>query len=384
MREVYIVGSGQIPVSEHFDASLRDLAWQAITPALHGTGVKVPDGIFVGNMLAGQLSHQQHIGTLIADFCGFRGTEAIRVEASGASGGAALRVAYLAIRSGELDTALVVGVEKMTDKFGSEVVSALSTDMDGDWEAAHGATAPAIAALIMQRYMHEHNVTLRDFAEFSVNSHSNAHTNPNAFLRNRILPEEYVKAPMVAPPINRFDCAPDADGAAAIVLAAGNAAPRSHPLARITASAIATDALALHDRSDPLTFMAARQSAQLAYEQANIRPNDVDVFELFDRFTIYAALSLEAADMAARGEGWKLAQKNGVRLDGRIPISTFGGLKARGNCGGATGVYQIAELVQQLLGEASDNQVTDAHCGMAQCLGASAATAVTHVLERVL
>lgn len=383
MREVYIVGTGQTSVAEHWDVSLRHLAWAAIQPALRASGVKVPDGVFVGNMLAGLLSHQHNLGALIADFCGLHGVEAITIEASGASGGAALRVAYLAIRSGLLDTALVVGVEKMTDKVGAGVVTALATDTDSDWEASHGATAPAIAALIMQRYMHEHRVDLRDFAGFSVNAHTNALTNPYALLRNSIHPQAFADAPMVASPVNLFDCAPDADGAAAVVLAAGDFVSGSPGLIRIAASATATDVPAVHDRRDPLSFIGARRSAQLAYDQAGIQSNNVDVFELYDSFAVYAALSLEAAGFAARGEGWQLAQKGAISLHGQVPISTFGGLKARGKPGAATGLYQIAELVQQLRDEAGENQVPEAHWGMAQCLGGSASTAVTHILERM-
>ena len=383
MRQVFIIGIGQTPVAEHWDTSLRHLAWQAIEPALDLAAVKKPDGVFVGNMLADQISNQQHLGALIPDFCGLHGVEGLRIEAAGASGGAALRMAYLAIQSGALNTALVVGVEKITDKVGAGVATAMATGTDSDWEASHGATTPAIAALIMQRYMHEHNVSLRDFAGFSVNAHANSVTNPNAFLRNVIRTEDFVRAPMVSSPVNLFDSAPNADGSAALVLAAGCAAPDSRPLVRIAASAVATDTLAIHDRSDPLVFKAAQCSVKRACEKAAITLTDLDVFELYDCFTVYTALSLEAAGYATRGEGWRLAQNGEITLRGKVPIATFGGLKARGNPGGATGVYQIAELVQQLLGDAGDNQVPTAHWGMAQCLGGSASTAITHILERM-
>jgi acetyl-CoA C-acetyltransferase len=154
-----------------------------------------------------------------------------------------------------------------------------------------------------------------------------------------------------------------------------------HPI-RIVGSAVATDTLALHDRHNPLWLKAAEISAKKAMAQAGIAPDDVDLFELTDAFTVMAALSLEAAGFAERGEGWRLAKEEAIGRNGRIPISTFGGLKARGNPLGATGVYQIVEVARQLRGDAGDNQVADAQIGMAQILGGSGGTAVTHVLKK--
>jgi acetyl-CoA C-acetyltransferase len=152
---------------------------------------------------------------------------------------------------------------------------------------------------------------------------------------------------------------------------------------RISGSSSVSDTLALHDRTDPLTFQAARLSAERALRQAGLLPADIDFFELFDAFSIYAALSLEAAGFAERGEGWQLAQDGEINLDGSLPISTFGGLKARGNPGGATGIYQVVEAVLQLRERAGDNQVKDARKAMVQCLGGPASSAATHVLERM-
>jgi acetyl-CoA C-acetyltransferase len=381
MREVFITGIGLTPAGEHWSSSLRELALDAVEAAQkdaarESAGGLRPEALFVGNMLASELSRQAHLGVLIADFAGMRGIEAATVEASGASGGAALRQAVLAVGSGMVETALVVGVEKMTDKVGAGATAATATAADSDWEAAQGATPAALAALIMRRYMHEHHLALKDFAGFSVNAHTNAKTNPNAMFRSAITAEAYLKAGMVSDPINVFDSAPDADGAAALVVTAAPAR------VRVAASTMATGALAVHDRPDLLTLEAARLSAARAYELAGVGPDDVDVFELHDAFTVFAALSLEAAEFAERGQGWRLAAEGQIGLTGRIPISTFGGLKARGNAGGATGVYQAAEVVLQLRGEAGPNQVRDARWGMAQCLGGAGATAVTHLFEK--
>ncbi len=380
-RPIYIAAVGLTPVGEHWESGLRQLALEAILAAQQdwaqraGRTAPRPEALFVGNMLAGQLSAQEHLGALVADYAGLRGIEAITAEAAGASGGAALRQAVLAIGSGQIDTALVVGVEKLTDMVGPGVTAATATASDTDWEAAQGATPTALAALLMQRYMSTHGVALADFAGFTVNAHANAKTNLNAMFRNLITAEAYAKAGMVADPVNLFDAAPDADGAAALMVT-------SEPSAvQVVASAVATDTLALHDRGNLLEFDAARLATERAYQQAELGPDDIDLFELHDAYTVFAALSLEAARFAPYGLGYKLAGGEITRA-GRIPIATFGGLKARGNPGGASGVYQIAEVVQQLRGEAGANQVAGAAVGMAQCLGGAGATAVTHILRR--
>jgi acetyl-CoA C-acetyltransferase len=336
-------------------------------------------------MLAPALSHQSHLGTLIADFAGLQGIEASMIEAAGASGGAALRVGYLAVASGAVDTALVVGVEKMSDQTVSNVNAAEATTMDGDYEAEQGLTLTAQAALLARRYIHEFDVPDFPFSGFPVIAHANGATNKNAMFRRAIKVESYQRAGMVSEPLNMFDVAPNADGAAAVLLTRPELLPKtfSHPLVRVSGSSSVIDTLALHDRPDPLVFNAARLSIERALTQAGKGISDVDLFELFDAFSIYGALSLEAAGVAERGQGWALAQKGDLDLGGKLPISTFGGLKARGNPGGATGVYQAVEATLQLRGQAGENQVKDAQAALIQALGGPASTAVTHVLEVV-
>jgi acetyl-CoA C-acetyltransferase len=383
MTNVSIIGIGQTEVKEHWDSSLRHLAWYAIEAALDDAHTTAVDALYVGNMLAPQLSQQNHLGALVADFAGLRGIEATTVEAAEASGGVALRQAILAVQSGLVQTALVVGVEKVTDQTGSPITAAATSGLDADYEAIHGVTPAAIGALMMRRYMHEYGVEVSDFAGFSVNAHGNGAANPLAMFRNRLRAERFTAAPMVAEPVSLFDAAPYADGAAAVIVTSHERAMDMVPNPiRVAGSAVATDTLALHDRHNPLWLKAAEMSAKKAMEQARITTDDVDLFELTDAFTVMAALSLEAAGFAEPGEGWRLAKDEEIGRNGRIPISTFGGLKARGNPLGATGVYQIVEVVRQLRGDAGDNQVTDAQVGMAQILGGSGGTAVTHVLKR--
>jgi acetyl-CoA C-acetyltransferase len=187
---------------------------------------------------------------------------------------------------------------------------------------------------------------------------------------------------MIADPINLLDSSPVADGAAAVVLCPTDQARSfsEHPV-RIRACEVGTDSLALHDRRDPLFLEAAYISVQKAYARAGVTPADIDLFELHDAFTIMAALSLEAAGFARRGEGVRLAMDGSIALNGRIPISTMGGLKGRGHPVGATGVYQVIEVAQQVTGRAGANQVPNARLGMAQNIGGSGATVITTILE---
>jgi len=382
MRDVSIIGVGQVPVSEHWDKSLRMLATDAVIAAIEDAGVKAVDAVYVGNAYGASVSAQSQVGALVADYAGLAGVEAYGVEAADASGGAALRTGYLAVASGAVDVALVVGVEKLTDAIAGERVRGRSVSLDADFEAIHGATQPALAALMMRRYMHEYNLELSAFEGFSVNAHLNGSQNPNAMFRNKLREGAFAKAPMVAVPVSLFDGAPDADGAAAVVLVASETAQDMVPKPiRILASAVATDTFAVHDRSDLLWLKAVKQSTEKAFAQAGIDQVDVDLFELHDGFTILSALTLEAAGFAERGHGWELASAGEqISLTGQLPISTFGGLKARGNPAGATGIYQAVEAVLQLRGEAGGNQVADAEVALVQNLGGLASTAVTHIL----
>jgi acetyl-CoA C-acetyltransferase len=222
-----------------------------------------------------------------------------------------------------------------------------------------------------------------DFANFAIVAHQNATHNPNAMFRNPITADQFSKARMIADPVNLLDSSGIADGAAAVVICPTSMAGEyaNGRAVRIRASSVATDTVALHDRRDPLWLAAADISARKAYAQAGVGPRDIDLFELHDAFTIMSALSLEAAGFAERGKGVWLAKAGEISCTGKIPIATMGGLKARGHPVGATGVYQIAEVVQQLRGQAGESQVPNARLGMAQNIGGSGATVITHILE---
>ncbi|MBL8094473.1 MAG: thiolase domain-containing protein [Anaerolineales bacterium] len=382
MRSVAILGIGMTPISEHWDKSIREIAGEAALAALADANRQGVDGLFVGNMLSGTLNRQENLGALLADWIGLRGTEAVKIEAACGSGGAAVRQALMAVASGVMDSALAVGVEKMTDTVPATTTGGLATAADSDWEAAQGVSFVALNALVMQRYLHEYGWTKDDFAPFAVNAHGNAMHNPYARLHEKVDARAYKKARMVAEPINLLDASPTGDGAAAVLIVPVDAvASNGRPRITIAGSASATDTLAIHDRRDPLWLSAAELSARKAYAQAGVGPADIDVFELHDAFSIMAALSLEACGFAERGQGPRLALDGEIVPTGRVPIATRGGLKARGHPVGATGVYQICELVEQLRGTATGTQVDGARIGMAQNIGGSGATIVTHILK---
>jgi acetyl-CoA C-acetyltransferase len=384
MRDVFIIGAGQTAVGEHWDRGLRDLGAAAIRAALDDAGITESnevDALFAGNMLGGAVNRQENLGALLADAAGLLPAEAWKVEAACASGGAAVRAAALAVASGAHEVAVAVGIEKMTDAIGEEITAGLATAADGDYEASHGLSFVALSALLMRRYMHETGAAREDFAPFAVNAHRNAAANVNAMFREPISAEQFARSPQVAAPIGVLDAAPVCDGAAAVVVCSREALRPAHRAVRIAAAAAATDTIGLAGRADLLTLGAARRSAEKAFAASGFTPQDCDLFEAHDAFTIITALSLEACGFAPRGEALKRAAHGCFARGGCIPLSTFGGLKARGHPVGASGAYQVVEATAQLRGEGGPNQVPGARVALTQSIGGHGSIAVTHVLE---
>ena len=383
MRQVAILGIGQTIIDEQWGKSLREIAGEAVFAAMADARLQKTDGLFVGNMLSPIVTGQNQLGAFIADWVGLWGQEAVKVEAACGSGSAAFRAGLMAVASGEIDSALVLGVEKMSDQSGRDVTAGLATAADADYEVDQGISFVGINALIMRRYMHEYGWQHIDFAPFSVNSHTNAMHNPYARLQDGLTVEQFEKSAMIASPINLMDASPIGDGAAAIIIVPANQmiSRPGQPRIVVAGSANATDTIAVHSRRDPLFLTAAYLSAKRAYEMAGVTPADIDFFELHDAFSIMAALSLEACGFAERGQGPRLGLDNEITITGRLPICTRGGLKARGHPVGATGMYQIVEVIQQLRGECGPTQVDGAKIGMAQNIGGSGATILTHILK---
>ncbi|CAG0934958.1 acetyl-CoA C-acetyltransferase [Thermoflexales bacterium] len=383
MRDVSIIGIGQVPVGDLWEKPIYILAVEAMLAAIHDSKVEQIDAVYVGNMLSSTLAGQDLLAGLVADHVGLRGVEAVKVEAACSSGGIAFREGYLAVASGLVNFALVCGVEKMLDHPGEEITEGLVSAADADWESAVGDSFVAINARLMQRYMYEYNIQHEDFAPFPINAHHNAVNNPNAMLRYELSKAQFDKARMIADPINLLDCSPVCDGAAAVILCPTEMARQFSPYPiKVRGSAVATDSLALHDRHNLLRLEAVALSAQKAFEQARVQPQDIDFFEVHDAFSIMAVASLEACGFSEPGKGVYLGLDGEIGINGKLPLCTMGGLKARGHPVGATGMYQIVEAMMQLRGLAGKNQVKDATIGMAQNIGGSGSNVVTHIFER--
>ncbi len=380
MREVAILGVGRVPVHEHWERSIRELAVEAGRAAMLDAGLNQIDALYVSNMTSDSLNQQRHLGALVADHLGLWGIEAVKLEAACGSAGSAMRQAIMAIASGEMEAVLAIGVEKMTETSFKETTAALTTAADADYEVIQGVTFVGLNAMVMKRYMYEYGYQRADFAPFALNAHANGAKNPFAMFQDTISQREYERGRVVADPISLYDASPIGDGAAALLLVPAEKAPQA---VRVVGSASATDTLAIHDREDPLWLAAAEKSVRRAYAQAKVGPEDIDLFELHDAFSIMAALSLEACGFAARGQGVRLAQEGAILPNGRIPISTMGGLKARGHPVGATGLYQLAEATLQLRGQAGEAQLArQPRLAMTQNIGGSGATIATHILRK--
>ncbi len=381
MSEVIIAGCGAVPVGEHWDQSLENLSSRAMLAAMRDAGVMRPQALYVGNLLASAISQQANLGAKLAENAGIRGVETITAEAGEASGAAALHMGYLAVKSGYVESALVVGVEKYTDMVGPQVEGILAQIADYDFESTQGLTPVGLAGLLMQRYLDEYHPPREALGALPVLAHTNAVHNPNAMYRKELAKSAYEKAPAINGPLSLYDTAPYADGAAALLLVSDKVLFRSkqkNPV-RIAASSVAIDALALHDRPDPLAFLASAQSIQKAKQQAGIGWTDIDLFELWDAASIYGLLAIEACGLAPRGEGWRWLQENDLSPKGKLPLLTMGGNKARGFPLGAAGIYQAVEAVKQLRGQAGENQVPYAQTAVLQALGGPASTAITHI-----
>ncbi|UCD38066.1 MAG: thiolase domain-containing protein [Fidelibacterota bacterium] len=381
MRDVYVLGIGMTRFGELWASSFRDLFVEAALEAIGDAETDRLDSMYIGCMSGGLFVGQEHIGALMADYLGRAPIPATRVESACASGGAAVRLAYLEVASGASEIVLASGVEKMTD--GADVTAALATAADQEYEVYHGVTFPGLYALMARAHMFKYGTTREQLAQVAVKNHYHGTMNPNAQYPFEITVEQVLASSMVADPLRLLDCSPVTDGAAAVILASEEIAKKAqaHPLVRIAASAQASGALALHDRDDITYLDTVAKASQLAYQQARITPEKVDVTEVHDCFTIAELCVMEALDYTEPGKAANLVEAGETRIGGRMPINTSGGLKAKGHPVGASGVAQIAEITAQLRGEAGDRQVAEARIGLAQNMGGTGASCTVHILE---
>jgi acetyl-CoA C-acetyltransferase len=387
MREVAVIGIGDTRFGELWEHSLRDIGMQAGITAVNDANIagEQLDALYIGNMAAGSLIDQEHLGALVADYSGLSQLHlpAVRIEAAGASGGMALREGYMAVASGVHDFVMVAGAEKMTDVGDDEIPRIQMAGGDQQWEGLAGATMASLYAMIARRHMHEFGTTREQIASVAVKNHKNGAMNPMAQFQKAIDLNVVLNAPAVSDPLGVFDCAPISDGAATVILAPLEVARKytDEPVV-IAASAAATDTLALHHRGSMTRFDSVKVAAAKAYKKAGVSPKDIKVAEIHDSYTIGEIINIEDLGFFEKGKGGAATAEGMTEINGVVSVNTSGGLKSRGDPMGATGIAQVVEIVRQLRGKGEKRQVNDVECGLTLNIGGTGATSVVHILRR--
>jgi len=382
MRSVAIVGVGLTPFGVRPEGIVA-LGAQSCRAALEDARLEPGriEAFFLGNFAGHAFTGQNHLAPMVAHAAGLGPVPCTRVEGACASGGLAMRQGVLAVASGEADLVLVAGVEKMTATSTDEVTRILAAAGDCEAEVHVGATFPAIFALITRLHMQKYGTPLEALAEVAVKNHAHGLLNPNAHIRKAITRQQALDARPVAEPLGLYDCSLISDGAsAAVICPAEMAAEFSARPVRVAASAQASDSPALLDKDDITRFEATVRAGSDAFHQAGLSPENVDLAEVHDCFTMAEIMALEDLGFYRKGEGGRAALEGQTALGGTMPVNTSGGLKSKGHPVGATGVAQIHELVLQLRGEAEERQVPGAEVALAHNLGGSGATCAVHIL----
>jgi acetyl-CoA C-acetyltransferase len=383
MRDVAVIGVGMTKWGELWEKSLRTIFVETALLALDDAGVDKIDSMYVGSMSSGLFVGQEHIASLLADYLGQVPVPSARVETACASGGLALRLGFMEVASGMSDVVLVSGIEKMTDVNGYEATYALGTAADQEYEGYHGITFPGLYALIARAHMEKYGTTREQLALVAVKNHLNGSKNPLAQYPFKITVDSVLNSVMVADPLRILDCSPITDGAAAAILCPVEMARKMNkPVVKIIGSGHATDSIALSSRKDITWLEATYEAGKRAYAMADKKPKDIDILEVHDCFTIAEICVIEALGIVEKGKGGEAVEDEVTYLEGKIPVNTSGGLKAKGHPVGATGVAQVIEIVKQLRGEAGKRQVKDPRIGMAQNMGGSGGSTVVHIFER--
>ena len=392
MRPVVVSGVGMIPFERRDEDSLVDMMAMAGLRAMDdvGLGDRPVDSVYVGNMASGLFNHQVSVASALVDRLSLMPAAADRIENGPASGGSAVKNGFLAVASGFNDVVLVVGGEKMREVIGpraTDIVACMTHPMA---EYIYGVTLPAMAGMFTRLYMEKYGVTRKHLTEVAVKNQENGLLNPYAHIQMKITmegtlthPQAHVNNPVVADPIHLYDCCPVSDGAAAVLLTTDEIAKElGKPSVYIAGVGQATDTHTLQERSDPTELKAVQVASQKAFEMAGLTPQDIDVAELHDAFTILEIAESEQAGFFPLGEGGKAVDAGETRIGGSLPINPSGGLKARGHPVGATGVAQVVELVWQLRNEAGEHQVEDASKGFSLNFGGFGNNVLAFVLRR--
>jgi len=391
LRDVYIIGAGMTKFGRAGDWTLIDVLEYAAAQALKDADLKDDiESVFVANMGAGLLNHLSGVGSAMVDRLCLWPATAETVENGPASGGSAVKVGTMAVGSGAVDTALVIGGEVMRSVTGWEATDFVATLSHPEAEYIYGVTLPSLAGMFARLYMDKYGITPEHLAMVAIKNHQNAMKNPNAHIQQTVSmegllhrPEAVVNNPYVAEPLRMFDCCPVSDGAAAVILCTKEIAEKSgKPMVRVAGFGQATDTHAVHERKDPTELTAVRLAAERAFGMAGRKPADVDVAELHDAFTILEIAESEEAGFFDKGTGHIALENGETRPDGRLPINVSGGLKARGHPVGATGVAQVVEIAWQLAGKAGERQLDDPRVGFTCNFGGFGNNVLCFVFER--
>jgi acetyl-CoA C-acetyltransferase len=379
--DVAIVAASMTDFGEH-DAWIRDLLAEAGQACLDAAPLDrdAVEHCYVSNMASGEFEGQTGVMNALAHDLGVLGTYTQRIDQTSASGGAGIYAAWQSVASGASDCTLLVGGEKMTHRSTGEATDVIAS-LTHPVEYKHGVTLPSFAGLTARLYMDRFDAPRESLAEVAVKNHSNGAKNPHAQFQREIDVETVLESPIVADPLRLYDFCPITDGAAALLLCPVEvAAEHTDDYVVISGIAGATDTHVVHERAEPTWMAGVADSGSAALSMADRDIDDVDVAELHDMFTILELLQLEALGAAERGEAWRLARDGTTTLDGELPVNPSGGLKSKGHPLGASGVAQVVELYEQLLGRAGQRQV-DAEIALACNVGGFGNCVTTTVLE---
>lgn len=387
MRSVSIIGIGETKMGRHSGRTLRELVREAGNKAIGDAGVEKTQlqALYVGNFNSSYFCLQSHTGPLVSEELGLGNIPTVRTEGACASGSLAFRQGLMAVASGFYDFVLVGGVEKMTHRQTEEITTGIASAADVEQEVNLGVTFPSIFALMANRYSYEFGDARQAMAMCAVQNHEHGLLNPAAHMQKTITCEQVLSAAPIAHPLTIFDCSLVTDGSAFLVLAATDIAKKiaDKRAVEVLGCGQAGDSLTAASKKSLTELTATRLAAKQAYAMAGLTPNDIDLAEVHDCFSITQLLNIEDLGFFAKGAGAKATLEGKTHRDGPKPINVSGGLKAKGHPIGATGISQIYEIVTQLRGEAGPRQLSKAAIGLTHNLGGTAATCVVSIFRGV-
>ncbi|MEF8780417.1 MAG: thiolase family protein [Haloferacaceae archaeon] len=381
MDRVAIIGASMTRFGDR-EAWIRELLSEAGRACLDDAGVApgAVEHLYVSNMASGEFEGQTGVVNALAHDLSVLPAYTQRIDQTSSSGGAGVYAAWQSIASGASEMTLLVGGEKMTHRSTAEATDVIAS-LTHPVEYKHGVTLPSFAGLTARLYLHEYDAPRESLGKVAVKNHRNGVDNPHAQFRKEVDLETVLESPVVADPLRLYDFCPITDGSAALLFCPESLA-RERGLDHVVVTGIggATDTHVVHERDDPTTMRGVAESARIAYRMADRGPEDVDVAELHDMFTILEFLQSEDLGFFEKGEGWKAVEEGVTDRDGELPINTSGGLKSKGHPLGASGVAQVYEIYKQLLGDVGPRQV-DADVGLACNVGGFGNCVTTTVVE---